>query len=282
MVRLAAWALVLAACSVEGVVLVVPEPTMEAGVLDAAMDAARDAEITLDAQPLLDAQETSIADAQPMPVGVCKIGGASDGFYESFPAGVLDARWLVAEGTQSFAAFKRDNVAIANGDLLLTATAEAGAAIATRDLFASATYQVQVRLSAGVQLAVWWRRDEDADGSIEIASPGADFTHVLMRTRDASGASENQFAVASLNDGSDHILRFDRYTTNSPSVNFWVDDVSRWSTSQHLPSDRAGRMWIVATGTGVVRITNAFITPFGNSGDACRDGELAGPGLVAP
>ncbi|MET0287949.1 MAG: hypothetical protein ABW352_25895 [Polyangiales bacterium] len=279
MVKRLLLALSLSACSVDGVVLVLPEPPMDAGVEE--QDAQLDAVIALDSQPLLDARESSVVEAAA-PVGGCRVGGASDGFYDSFPDGPLDARWLIADGTTSLGTFARGNVSVASSTLWLTSTSQAGAAIATRDLFASATYQVQLRVPAGVELAVWWRRDDEADGTIDITTPGqGDFTRVRMRTRDARGSSENQFMLgAPLNDGSDHILRFDRYNTNSPSVRFWVDDVSRWVTSASLPTNRAGRLWIVATGEGVVRITNAFITPFGNAGDACTDGELRGPGLI--
>lgn len=280
----------LTACSVEGVVLVVVP-----GAPDASLDAeaARDADVVLDVQaPPLDAQpEAAIVEAALAPVGVCRIGSASDGFYDSFPDGPLDARWLVADGVQSFASFRREQVAVTQGTLVLTATPEAGAAIVTRDLFGSATYQVQGRVSDGAQLSVWWRRDDDADGTIQIASPGqgGNFSLVQMRTHDGTASSENQFALgASLNDGSDHILRFDRYTTASPSTAFWVDDQPRWSATTSLPTSRAGRLWIVAWprdpdfDSAVIRITNAFVTPFGNSGDRCTDGELSGPGLLPP
>jgi hypothetical protein len=275
----------LAACSVDGVVLVLPEPPLDAG---ADQDAQLDAVIALDAlPPPLDAQDAAPprADAaQPVPTCVCRIGGAGDGFYDSFPDGPLDARWLVADGA-SFASFRRENVSVVDGSLLLTTTPEAGAAIATRDLFGSATYQVQARVPAGVELAVWWRRDDEADGTVDITTPGqgGDSTRVGMRARGTGGTSELQLVLAApLTDGSDHILRFDRYTTSSPSTSFWVDDVMRWSSGQNVPTNRAGRMWIAATGNGVVRITNTFVTPFGNSGDACSDGELRGPGLTAP
>jgi hypothetical protein len=34
--------------------------------------------------------------------------------------------------------------------------------------------------------------------------------------------------------------------------------------------------------TAEVRIENAFVTPFGNTGDVCVDGELQGPSLTLP
>jgi hypothetical protein len=248
----------------------------EAGLLDASIVEAA----VLDA-PFMETslpRESSVVDAQA--VGACRIQGAADGFYESFPDGPLDpARWLVAEGD----GFARANVSIAQSLLVLDVGPSSAAAIATVDLFASATYQVQARISDGVQLALWWRRDDDADGTLELTSPGQDYAHVLMHSSDGTAASENQFALtAALNDGKDHILRFDRYTTASPAATFWVDDEMRWSTRTHLPSTRAGRMWIVARGSGRITVSNAFVTPFGNDGDRCSDGELRGAGLVRP
>jgi hypothetical protein len=173
------------------------------------------------------------------------------------------------------------------------------AAVVTRDLFASGTYQIEGRLVGppGVEVAIWFVRDDDSQGAIDIATPGRNaaersYGHVHMRTRDASAASENQFALAqSFDDGAAHILRFDWYTTVASSVGFWVDDEPSWQTTRRLPPKAAGRMWIVAWvpdaavanfDTAEIRIDNAFVTPFGNDGDLCVDGELTGPFLSPP
>ena len=113
-----------------------------------------------------------------------------------------------------------------------------------------------------------------------------------MRTRDASTANDVQFALGkTLDDGSAHILRLDWYTTAQKSVSFWIDDELRAKSLQSLPPTAAGRLWIVAWiptdaradfDTAEIRLDNAFITPFGNSGDLCSEGELTGPNLVLP
>lgn len=257
--------------------------------------------------------------------GLCRIGGSDDGFYENFDGAALDGeRWLVAHGPVTFAglrgSFARDNVEVAGGALVLrvrgdlysgpvraidatgralASGARSGAAVATRDLFASATYQVQGRLSGpeGIEVAIRFVRDDDAEGALDIATPGLgegtpSYRHVRMRSRDARISSELQFELAQgLDDGDPHILRFDWYTTRDNAAAFWVDDAHRWSTEEALPSRRAGRMWIVAWlpddgpaafDTAEIRVDNAFVTPFGNDGDLCTDGELAGPALIAP
>jgi hypothetical protein len=181
------------------------------------------------------------------------------------------------------------------------------AAVVTRDLFASGTYQVEGRFVAppGVELAVWVMADDDINGGIDIAVPGllsggadagaTSYGVVRMQTRSSrtAGASAlNQLSLAeSLDDGQPHILRFDWYTTATPSVQFWVDDMPRWSTNTHLPDGSTRRMWIVAWladdapadfDSAEIRVQNAFITPFGNDGDRCSAGTTLGPGLSLP
>jgi hypothetical protein len=264
-------------------------------------------------------------DAGPSTLGVCRIGGAADGFYENFDGSALDpARWLVAHGPFTFAGvsgrFARDNVQLRGGALHLFVRGDryegpvrpvdaagtplasgkrSAAAVATRDAFGSATYQVQGSLSgpAPIEVVIWFVRDDDGAGAIDLATPGLldgqrDYGHVRMRTRDASSADAQQFALGSpLDDGASHILRFDWYTTSQKSVSFWIDDQLRAKSMRALPPSNAGRLWIVAWvpgdaaadfDTAEIRIDNAFITPFGNSGDRCTDGELQGPSLALP
>jgi hypothetical protein len=272
-------------------------------------------------------QPDAAPDAAPDTLGKCRIAGASEGFYESFPQGPLDAtRWLVAEGQKSFGGesmlggFSRENVSVEGGDLVLRVRGDryagpvrgwdargeplpdgrrTGAAIATRDLFASGTYQAQGHFvaPAGVRFALWFVRDDDSEGAIDIATPGRDgdawsYTRVDMRSRSGLQSSANSFLLpTSFDDGDAHILRFDWYTTAASAASFWVDDQPRWQTDQALPTQRAGRLWLVAWlpgeapadfDTAEIRLDSAFVTPFGNSGDACRDGELRGPALTVP
>jgi hypothetical protein len=262
---------------------------------------------------------------------VCRISGAPDGFYENFDGTALSDTWLLAHGVHSFAGstarggFVRDNVTLQNGTLLLMVRGDqyngpvrgidadgsarsdgrrSAAAVVTRDLFASGTYQMQGHLvaPAGVEVALWVMADDDSSGGIDIAVPGLaldaatpSYAAVRMRSRtsrDANALALNQFALTdSLDDGRSHILRFDWYTVRSPATQFWLDDSPRWTASEHVPSGTARRLWIVAWipddvpadfETANVRIDNVFITPFGNDGDRCTASTLRNPGLVAP
>ncbi|MFT3927766.1 MAG: glycoside hydrolase family 16 protein [Myxococcales bacterium] len=300
----AALALVLSGCAqLEAVVLVV----RDANVDEPAIDAATEPSDAGDA-----GSPDAGRDAGPDTRGVCRSGGSKDGFYETFDGPALDpTRWLVAQGRLEFAGrmaqggFLAENVRVEGGSLVLTVHGDlhaggrrTGAAIVTRDLFASATYQAQGHLVGppGVEFALASLRDDDREGGIDIATPGleadrASYARVHMRSRDAAGTSETQFALAeTLDDGASHILRFDWYTTAQSAVRFWVDDMPRSQLDEHLPM-RAGRMWLLAWVPGEaaadfdtveIRIENAFVTPFGNSGDLCQDGELSGPGLAPP
>jgi hypothetical protein len=278
------------------------------------------------------AADTSVATEAGSLPGACRIEGASSGFYETFAGSALDDDWLVAHGTHSFAGrtprggFVRDNVAVRDGDLILTVRGDryvgpvrgfsssgealsdgrrSGAAVVTRNLFASGTYQVEGRFVAppGVELAMWMMADDDSAGGIDIAVPGLlttgasagsnSYGAVRMQTRTSRAAAAsalNQLLLdQSLDDGQAHILRFDWYTTAMPSVQFWLDDMPRWSSNTHLPDGTTRRMWIVAWLPGdapadfesaEVRVNNAFITPFGNDGDRCSASTIVGPGLA--
>jgi hypothetical protein len=286
---------------------------------------ARDAQVSSPIDGGMSAQpDASGATSEPNNRGACRIGGAKDGFHDGFGGDALDANtWLVAHGPITFAqasargGFARDNVQVSGGALVLRVRGDlydgdvrsidaagrplasgrrSAAAVVTRDLFASGTYQIEGRFTGPppVEVAVWLVRDDDSQGAIDISTPGRNgaersYSHVHMRSRDASAASENQLALAqTLDDGAAHILRFDWYTTAMSAVSFWVDDELRWQTARRLPPKAAGRMWIVAWvpddaaadfDTAEIRIDNAFVTPFGNAGDLCVDGELTGPFL---
>jgi hypothetical protein len=315
--------LVLSACTLqEGTVLIARGLDAASADGEAASD---EGAALLDAAA--DADTSELPEAGPVARGVCRIGGAADGLYDSFDGNALAAKsWLVAQGPVQFAGqraqggFARENVRVEGGALVLAVRGDryagpvrgvdasgkplshgrrSAAAVATLDLFASATYQVQGRFTGppGLELALWFVRDDDSSGAIDLATPGTDtgqpsYAHVRMRSRDAAAASELQFALsAPFDDQASHILRFDWYTTAASAVSFWVDDRRRWETDQRLPSQRAGRLWIVAWvpdqapadfDTAEVRIENAFVTPFGNDGDRCTDGELSGPFLTEP
>jgi hypothetical protein len=300
-------------------------PELDAAVRDAAVDpdtGSVDA-ANVDARAPMPGDDASVP---PTTLGVCRIGGSADGFYENFNAGLDPTRWLVAHGPVTFAqssargGFARDNVQIVSGSLRLRVRGDryegavrsvdasgkplasgkrSAAAIVTRDQFGSGTYQMQGLLSGppSVEVAIWYVRDDDGRGAIDLSTPGRNGTErnygfVRMRTRNTSTANDLQFSLSSsLDDGGSHILRFDWYTTAMSSVSFWIDDVLRSKSMRALPPMAAGRLWIVAWvpddavadfDTAEIRIDNAFVTPFGNSGDSCVDGELRGPSLSVP
>jgi hypothetical protein len=287
--------------------------------------------VNLDAHVPGDTSVSPDAGSQP---GACRIEGASSGFYETFAGSALDDDWLVAEGTHSFAGrsprggFVRDNVAVRDDDLVLTVRGDryqgpvrgisrngswlsdgrrSGAAVVTRNLFASGTYQVEGRFVAppGVELAMWVMADDDSNGGIDIAVPGlatgagvaGAFSYGVVRmesrtSRATAATATNQLPLTmSLDDGQPHILRFDWYTTATPAVQFWVDDMPRWSTNTHLPDGTTRRVWIVAWlpddapadfESAELRVHDTFVTPFGNDGDLCTASAIAGPGLAPP
>jgi hypothetical protein len=303
------------ACSTrEGTVLIASEPDA-----DLPTEEARDAGEGEHVDAALDAA----VDTR----GRCRVGGSRDGFHETFSGGALDpSRWLIAHGPVALAGqraaggFARDNVNLKDGVLVLSVRGDqytgpvrsvdrdglplgsgkrSAAALVTRDLFASATYQVQGHFAgpSGVEVALWFARDDDPSGAITLATPGLDngtpsYGFVRMQTRDGAATFSNDFALGtSLDDRASHILRFDWYTTAENAAVFWIDDERRFQSTRNLPSRKAGRMWIVAWlregaaapfETAEVQLEIAFVTPFGNDGDECVDGELEGPFLSLP
>jgi len=339
-VVVAPWLALALSCSARvGTVLIARD---EAGEPDAALTDAN-AMVALDAGDApsdtgVDLARDAIVDAAPADaaipiVATCRTAGASSGFYEDFSGSALSESWLIAHGSRTFAGstprggFVRENVTLRDGALILTVRGDrydgpvrgidgagnlradgvrSGAAVATRDLFASGTYQAQGRFvaPAGVEVALWVMADDDRTGGIDIAVPGSlqgadggapSYSVVRMRSRtgrEASASTLQQYPLAqSLDDGQSHILRFDWYSTGAPSVQFWVDDVARFSIQQTPVDGATRRFFLVAFvpddapadfASAEVRFENAFVTPFGNSGDRCTASETTGVGLIAP
>ncbi|MDB4977707.1 MAG: hypothetical protein JWN48_6048 [Myxococcaceae bacterium] len=347
MVRLVALAcslLTLAGCSarVGTVLFATDDAAPRAGAGDAATEGdATSSDAALPVRPRDAALDSSLRDAGMLadagPEGVagrCRIEGAASGFYENFDGTTLSSTWLLAHGVHSFAGstarggFVRDNVSLQNGNLILSVRGDrytgpvrgideggalradgrrSAAAVVTRDLFASGTYQVQGHLVGppGVELALWVMADDDRAGGIDLGLPGLTgdagdagslgYAALRLRTRtsrDPGESTVDQLALAqSLDDGQSHIVRFDWYTVNAPTAQFWLDDSPRWTSTSHVPSGTTRRLWIVAWvpddrtadfETAELRIENAFITPFGNQGDSCAAASFASPGLVTP
>jgi hypothetical protein len=327
---LTALCLALSACSpLEGTVLIARDAQEEAAS-DAASDAQEQPPPGAAGDAGADEGARDAGDASPdagsATRGACRIGGAKDGFYEDFSKPLSASRWLLADGPVQIAGlsaqggYARDNVNLEAGTLIMRVRGDqydgpvrshdgegkplasgkrSAAALVTRDLFASATYQVQGRFVGppGVEVALWFVRDDDSEGAIMIGTPGLDgatrsYAFVSMQTRDGSASASNEFALgATFDDRGSHILRFDWYTTMDNAAVFWVDDMRRFELKRNLPSRRAGRLWIVARvrdgataafDTAEIRIENAFVTPFADDGDECMDGELSGPALVPP
>jgi hypothetical protein len=335
MVRvLALWACLLTGCdTAAGVVLVLdaadaldasaaPDAVAaaEAGSIDVDASSAEPRDVTdgstAPVEPLADASATSIRSA-------CRTAGAASGWFEEFAGETLDGtRFLLAHGHAALAGrtpaggFVRDNVELRDGAVVLrvrgdtyagpvrgidaTGAARAdgrrsAAAIATRDLFASATYSVTVTLRGppGVELVMFVAPDGVAAERLEIASPelsdGVRPARAILRSARADGAGgQSELALGANDDGRAlHSLRFDWYTHAPETVRFWSDDVAHTDRAQRAPEGRAGRLWIVAWipddiaapfDTVELRVERSFITPFGNSGDRCT--ELAAPDLL--
>lgn len=291
----------------------------DAGNWDAAVS-----DDTLDAAAQDAAAPSGDASSATPIASACRIAGANSGIFEEFAGAALDGtRFLVAHGHRTLAGrapsggFVRDNVAQRDGSLVLSVRGDdytgpvrgidasglardgrrSGAAVATRDLFASATYSAtfQLRGPAGVEVGLFFLRDDDAGEWLEIASDELERGNgprVRMRSVLASnlgGASELMLAPSS--DGRAlHSLRFDWYTHAPETARFWIDDEARVESDQRAPDGRAGRMWLLAWvredgpaafDTVELRVERAFVTPFGNSGDRCAEA-LAPPWLALP
>ncbi len=264
-------------------------------------------------------------------LGVCRIHG-NEGFVEQFSNGALDAgRWLVAHGNtpllgeRSTGGFVRDNVRIEDNKLVLTVRGDryqgttvrgfaadgtrradgkrTGAAIATLNLFMSATYQWEGLLSSvpGVKLVIAVQRTPVDDSAIAITAPGLDgatrsYGFVELLLAPGSGAAKRyQTAVHTpLDNGEMQNLRFDWHAGGPGISHFYTDFFDPGGSllkSQDPQPPRAGRLWLAAfVPEGVsadfdsaeVRIETAFITTFSEGNDLCTDRELPPGILVAP
>ncbi len=280
-----------------------------------------------------DAAAMGDAAVSPVPEtkGLCRTS-PSEGFVDQFDGDALDARrWLVAHGNVAIAGergaggFLRDNISVRSGKLVLSVRGDAyagalrgidtagkeratgarsGAAIATRDLFMSASYQWEGRLAApqGVKLVLLAMRDEPAQGLIAVTAPGLDtqgnpsYAWATARVEGplAAPSSQQILLPSPLADGMVHRLRFDWHSgpgaTSLPSVDVWQDGKTLQTLAGNAPA-RAARAWLVAFvpdgsaadfDTNEVEISTAFITPLGETRDACSDGEITGLALEPP
>jgi hypothetical protein len=262
--------------------------------------------------------------------GVCRITG-NQGFVETFTGDQLDnQRWLVAHGNEpllgerSLGGFSRDNVRIEDNKLWLTVRGDqyagnvrgfaadgsprsdgkrTGAAIATRDLFMSATYQWEGVLATapGVKLMLSILRSPSDDSAVAMSAPGLDgairsYGFVEAVVNPGLGA-EQRYQVrttVALDDGTQQSLRIDWHAGGpgiaEPFIDFWQEAGSLLKVEDPQPS-RAGRVWLsafVPEGAPAdfdsveVPIETMFITTFAEGNDRCSDGEVPAGMLVTP
>ena len=232
--------------------------------------------------------------AQPVPL-TC---AADDTFYEDFSGSAPDpAVWLTAEKnwggtvtengktTDYNGGVLAENVSVRDGQLILTGygnryegsvrginrdgTSRAdgkrcGAAIATREYFASGSYEIRAIIAPelGCCSAMWtFEYEEDYSGDsvqitnheIDIEFPGRDanddfsLSHALCTTwvteedyKTVSAACGNQA------DGAYHTYRFDWHTgseTEIPRVEYYFDGKLTHTAYEYIPAN-AGRFWL--------------------------------------
>ena len=259
----------------------------------------------------------------------------SDVFYDDFSGNSLDPdKWLVAYknwgGKVTENGVKVDynggvipqNVSVKNGNLILTGNGNlyngdlkginkdgsersdgkrAGAAIATKEYFASGSYEVRAKISPefGACSAIWtfeyeedWDTGKITNHEIDIEMPGRpesaiknqNFQYALCNTwiGENDGEYKTGYTDIGVNqaDGNFHKYRFDWHTgdeNEEARVDFYFDDVLTYTSKEYIPTNE-GRLWLGLwfpnAWAGVPNFeTSAFeidyvkITPFHESGD---------------
>ena len=257
---------------------------------------------------------------------------AEEDFYDGFDGSRLDTdQWLVAEKNWGGTVVENgetvdynggvlaENVSVADGCLILTGYGNlyegdvrginrsgtrredgkrCGAAIATREYFASGSYEIRARIAPelGCCSAMWtFEYEEDYTGDavqitnheIDIEFPGRDASdafslgHALCTT----WVTPEDYGTQSVDcgpqaDGRFHTYRFDWHTgsdTETPRVEYYFDDELLYTSYAYIPTN-AGRFWLglwfprywAGTpdfDTQTFVIDYARITPFHESGD---------------
>lgn len=260
------------------------------------------------------------------------VSAATDGFYDDFEGSRLDSsKWLIAEKNWGGTVEENgrtvdynggviaEHVAVRDGNLLLTGCGNqydgeqrginrdgtrredgkrCGAAIATREYFASGSYEIRAKIAPelGCCSAMWtFEYEEDYTGDtlqitnheIDIEFPGRDaqedfsLNHALCTT----WVTEEDYKTTSVDcgvqaDGAFHTYRFDWHTgsdTETPRVEFYFDGELRHTSDTCIPTN-AGRFWLglwfprywAGTpdfDTTAFVIDYASITPFHEQGD---------------
>ena len=258
-----------------------------------------------------------------------------DVFYDDFSDGRFDSdKWLVAYknwgGKVTENGVKVDynggvipqNVSIRDGKLILTGNGNlydgdlrginkdgsqrsdgkrTGAAIATKEYYASGSYEIMAKISSelGACSAMWtfeyeedWDTGEIVNHEIDIEMPGRpasenknqSFQYALCNTwtGENEGEYETGYTDIGVNqaDGEFHKYRFDWHTGNNDEdarVEFYFDDVLTYTSTEHIPTNE-GRLWlglwfpngwagIPDFETSAFEIDYVKITPFHEKGD---------------
>ncbi|WP_338100379.1 family 16 glycosylhydrolase [Ruminococcus callidus] len=259
----------------------------------------------------------------------------TDVFYDDFSSGTLDAdKWLVAKknwgGKVTEDGVKVDynggvipqNVSLKDGKLILTGNGNlyegdlkginkngsqrdngkrTGAAIATKEYYASGSYEVMAKVAPelGACSAIWtfeyeedWDTGDITNHEIDIEMPGRpasekknqSYQYALCNTWIGENEGEYKTGYTDIGtnqaDGKFHKYRFDWHTgdeNEEARVEFHFDDVLTYVSKDYIPTN-AGRLWLGLwfpngwAGTpdfdiASFEIDYVKITPFHESGD---------------
>lgn len=224
--------------------------------------------------------------------------GQTEAFFDDFSGDALDTgKWLVAEKMWGGwnGGVVPENVSVSNGTLKLEGHGNlytgdvqgcnknlpggirTGAAIATRDYYASGCYEVVAKVAPvlGACSAIWTFEYEEYDKDseeyknypdqtgklaivnheidIELPTANADFDTPTFRaarfnTYEMENRSKSHFQTLpeAVDDGQWHTYRFDWHTGDAneqPRVDFYVDGQLLYTSYEHIPT-HASRLWL--------------------------------------
>ena len=224
--------------------------------------------------------------------------GQTEAFFDDFSGNALDTgKWLVAEKMWGGwnGGVVPENVSVSNGTLKLEGHGNlytgdvqgcnknlpggirTGAAIATRDYYASGCYEVVAKVAPvfGACSAIWTFEYEEYDKDseeyknypdqtgklaivnheidIELPTANADFDTPTFRaarfnTYEMENRSKSHFQTLpeAVDDGQWHTYRFDWHTGDAneqPRVDFYVDGQLLYTSYEHIPT-HASRLWL--------------------------------------
>ncbi|MCQ2417470.1 MAG: family 16 glycosylhydrolase [Oscillospiraceae bacterium] len=272
----------------------------------------------------------------PASVSQTTAAADTDVFYEDFSGETLDSdKWLVAYknwgGKVTENGVKVDynggvipqNISVNNGKLILKGNGNlydgdlkginkdgslrsdgkrTGAAIATKEYFASGSYEIMAKAAPelGACSAIWtfeyeedWDTGEITNHEIDIEMPGRpksekknqSFQYALCNTWIGENEGEYKTGYTDIGvnqaDGAFHKYRFDWHTgdqNEKARVEFYFDDVLTYTSTEYIPT-KEGRLWLGLWFPNAWAGTPDFdetdfeidyirITPFHESGDA--------------